>query len=203
MESLNETGRIEAFSDGVIAIVITLLAFELRVPQIEEGQSLLSALLERWPVYLAFLISFVNVMVMWINHHDIFNLIQRIDRTFMVCNGLVLMCTTLVPFSTLLLSDYLETKHDLLAALIYNGVYIMTACCFNLLWWYASRKAHLLRPDVQAQAEAISRQYRFGPLLYAVSIVVAIVNVPLSLVVNLCMAIFFLFPPKLLATPAE
>jgi uncharacterized membrane protein len=196
MDDAKETARLEAFSDGVIAIVITLLAFEIRVPQLEGEQRLLEALLERWPVYLAFLISFLSLLVMWINHHDIFKLVRRVDRTFMILNGLLLLCITLVPFSTLLLSDYIRTDEGLLVAVLYNGLYMVTALAFNLLWRYASGAGQLLKPDVQTQAEAISQQYRFGPLLYLACIAVAVVSVPVSLLVNLGMAVFFLLPPR-------
>src|SRR5438093_9234247 len=106
-----QTGRIEAFSDGVLAIVITLLALDLRVPPIPEDRSvsLVSQLLKQWPVYLAFFISFMFVLVMWINHHRLFTAIRRSDNNLLLLNGLLLMGITVVPFGTALVAEYLQS----------------------------------------------------------------------------------------------
>src|SRR5262245_38427492 len=95
----NETARIEAFSDGVFAIAITLLVLDLKVPK-EAGHdlSLASALAAQWPAYLAFVTSFLTILVMWINHHRMFTLIGRSDDRLLVYNGLLLMGVTLVLF---------------------------------------------------------------------------------------------------------
>jgi uncharacterized membrane protein len=105
----SETGRIEAFSDGVFAIAITLLVLEIKVPQhkIVETVGLVSSLLSLWPSYLAFFTSFASILVMWVNHHRIFSLVTRTDHAFFYWNGLLLMLVTLVPFPTALLAEYL------------------------------------------------------------------------------------------------
>src|SRR5690349_429038 len=103
-----ETGRVEAFSDGVIAIAITLLVLDIKVPTgLGEEGGLLDALLRQWPVYLAFFNSFATIGVMWINHHRLFTQIKRIDHTLLLLNALLLMAISLVPFSSALLSEYL------------------------------------------------------------------------------------------------
>jgi uncharacterized membrane protein len=101
-----ETGRIEAFSDGVFAIAITLLVLEIKVPSHETAESsgLTSALFALYPSYLAFLASFATILVMWVNHHRIFNLIRRSDRAFLYWNGLLLLLISFVPFPTALLA---------------------------------------------------------------------------------------------------
>jgi len=97
--SAKETGRIEAFSDGVFAIAMTLLVLDLKVPkEVGVNLSLASALLEQWPSYLAFLISFATVGIMWMNHHRLFTLIHRTDHWLLVLNGLLLLGVTRFPF---------------------------------------------------------------------------------------------------------
>src|SRR6267154_1601546 len=100
-----ETGRLEAFSDGVFAIAITLLALELKVPHLESGGRVTSAaiaagLANQWPSYFAFVTSFFTVLIMWVHHHAIFRLVQRADVTLLFANGFLLMLVTVVPFPT-------------------------------------------------------------------------------------------------------
>ncbi len=197
-QEIRETGRIEAFSDGVFAIVITLLAFEIKVPplsELREGQGLLSALIEQWPVYLGFLISFGTIAIMWINHHAMFKNIQRIDHRFLVLNTLLLMMITLVPFSTLLLTEYLEHKDAAIGAIIFSGDFFLIAVFFNLMWFHASRDNRLLAKDAdRALVEGITKQYRFGPVFYLVSMGLALISVPASLAVHFVLAAYFTIP---------
>ena len=94
-----ETARIEAFSDGVFAIAITLLVLDLKVPRgLAEGRTLADALLAQWPAYLAFASSFMTILIMWVNHHRIFTLVGRSDERLIFYNGLLLMGVTVVPF---------------------------------------------------------------------------------------------------------
>jgi uncharacterized membrane protein len=110
-----ETGRVEAFSDGVFAVAITLLAFDvLKIPEAPEGapfgaSELFTALAHQWPIYLTFLTSFATILIMWMNHHAMFKLVQKTDGVFMLANGFLLLLVTLVPFPTGLLAQYLLT----------------------------------------------------------------------------------------------
>jgi uncharacterized membrane protein len=104
-----ETGRIEAFSDGVFAIAITLLVLELKVPHLEDGGaggSLARALARQWPSYVALVTSFFTILVMWANHHRMFNVVRRVDAPFLYANGLLLLLVTVVPFPTAVLAEY-------------------------------------------------------------------------------------------------
>src|SRR5882672_2129896 len=97
---MSETGRIEAFSDGVFAIAITLLVLDLKVPRaLQDGRTLASSLGAMWPSYLAFVTSFATILIMWINHHRMFTLIGRADDRVMFYNGLLLLGVTVVPFT--------------------------------------------------------------------------------------------------------
>src|ERR1700733_6269644 len=106
-----ETGRLEAFSDGVFAIAITLLALELKVPAIWEtngkytSEALAAGLAHEWPSYFAFITSFFTVLIMWVHHHAIFRLVKRVDVTLLFANGFLLMLVTVVPFPTAVVAE--------------------------------------------------------------------------------------------------
>src|SRR5688572_14528133 len=99
------TARLEAFSDGVIAIAITLLILEIEVPHAGPGQSLVSALAEQWPSYAAYVVSFLTVGIMWINHHHMFTQIERANHTFLLLNVIWLMMIGAIPWPTALVAD--------------------------------------------------------------------------------------------------
>src|SRR5436305_1988769 len=103
--SEKETTRVEAFSDGVFAIAMTLLILEIRVPSASAGPpldnwALLRSLLSLWPSYLAFLLSFGTVLVMWINHHGLFKYAHRANNRLLFANGFLLLVVTFIPFPT-------------------------------------------------------------------------------------------------------
>ena len=103
-----EKGRLEAFSDGVFAIAITLLVLEIVVPHVEEPGELGQALLDLWPSYLAYATSFLTIGIMWINHHTVFRQLGEVDHRFLFINLGLLMCISFVPFPTTLLADLLD-----------------------------------------------------------------------------------------------
>lgn len=190
----SETARIEAFSDGVFAIAVTLLILEVKIP-LPGSHDLGIQLLRQWPQYVAFVLSFAFIGIMWINHHRLFNYIRRADNNLLVLNLLLLLGVTVVPFPTAVLATHLDGPEQRIAAMLYNGTYIFIAICFNFLWRYAvSRK--LLGHDVDyTSADRISRQYAFGPLLYFICFIVAWWSVPVSLLINFGLALFFALPP--------
>ncbi|HEX5692276.1 MAG TPA: TMEM175 family protein [Roseiflexaceae bacterium] len=198
MDETKETGRIEAFSDGVIAIAVTLLVLDIKVPRdIPEGVSLFSALLGQWPSYFAFFTSFATIGIMWMNHHRIFSQIKRADQLLLVLNGLLLLCITFVPFPTSLMAEYLGEPGQRTAALVYNGTFVVTALVYNLLWRYASHNNRLLdRSSNSAEIAGISRQYAFGPLIYLAAFALAFWSATASLALNLLLAVFFAIPRR-------
>ena len=119
---LTESTRVEAFSDAVMAIVITILVLELRVPEHEPGR-MLAALLSMWGPMLAFLISFLRVSVIWLNHHGLFVRIRRVDRTLLWLNLGILLACTIIPLPTALLADALRSGNmgDLRVAAVLNA----------------------------------------------------------------------------------
>jgi uncharacterized membrane protein len=195
---LMETTRLEAFSDGVFAVAITLLALNLAVPQVSElrpGHTLTTALLDQWPIYLAYSLSFLSILIMWINHHQLFRLIKRTDHLFLMLNGFLLMVVTVMPFATNLLSTYLEQPDKRVAIVIYSGLSLAMATTFNRMWSYASRDGRLL--DAAADAQAVqdkTNQFRYGPAIYTVAFVLAFFSPDLSLAMCILLAVFFAFP---------
>ncbi len=194
-----ETNRIETFSDGVFAVAITILVFGITVPRgLPAGQRLLPALLVQWPAYLAFLTSFATIGIMWINHHNMFTHIRRLDHTLLVLNGLLLLGITFVTFPTALVAEYIQHRDARTAALVYSGTFVMIAIVWNLLWRYVAHDNRLLRRDIDRRAvEGITRSYSWGPPMYLVSFVLAYGSPLASLGLVLAMAVFFALPRSL------
>jgi uncharacterized membrane protein len=200
-EGSRETARLEAFSDGIFAIAITLLILEVRVPELhdtEDGRRLGRALLDLWPAYLAYVTSFVTILIMWVNHHTIFKVIGRVSHTLFLLNGVLLLCITFVPFPTALMSEYLGHRGERLAAAFYSGSFTLTAIVFNALWRHVSGERRLVHPSVDdALVRRITRGYRFGPVFYLIAFLLAFLSAGLSLVVCLGLALFFALPLRL------
>lgn len=104
---MNESGRVEAFSDGVFAIAITLLILEIKVPE-GAGEHLWTALGAQWPSYAAYVVSFLVIGIMWANHHTVFGYVARVDRTLLFLNLLLLLVVAALPWPTALLAEYLR-----------------------------------------------------------------------------------------------
>ena len=198
MDDLKETGRVEAFSDGVFAVAITLLVLNIQAPSdVLKDSALVGILLDKWAAYLAFVTSFATIGIMWINHHRLFNHIKRIDTILLLLNLMLLLVVVFVPFPTALLVPYIAHPNQRLAALVYSGTFVVLAIFFNVLWRYATYKGRLLGKNADlAAVRAISKQYLFGPVLYLIAFGVAWINVPASVVLNLLWAVFFAIPSR-------
>ena len=119
----SETKRVEAFSDAVFAIAITLLVLEIKVPTQDQGP-LVAELLRQWPSYLAFLASFLYIGVMWINHHRLFTYIRKVNDMLLVLNLFLLLGVTVVPFPTAVLAEHLHGPDHQTAAVLYNATFL-------------------------------------------------------------------------------
>jgi uncharacterized membrane protein len=193
----NETARIEAFSDGVFAIAITLLILELQVPPQTPHGGLRAALVDLWPSYLAFLASFMTIGIMWLNHHRLFTLIDKKDDGLIAFNLLLLLGITWLPFPTALLAEHLLGPHvdQQTAALVYAASFLAIAIVFNLMWRYACR-ARIVHEDLNVAL--ITRQYALGPIMYAALVVVAYFSADWCLFLSILFALYFALPPSLL-----
>lgn len=191
-----DTTRLEAFSDGVFAIAITLLVIEVAVPHVEEEQSLASALWEQWPSYLGYTLSFVTIGIIWMNHHALFRDIERTDHWLTVLNLLLLMGVAFVPFPTAVLADYLQDADERIpATLLYGGTFTFTAIWANAIWFYASRDRHLIDEHVSDQRIAQrTRRYIFGPALYGIGLPLALITPWLAMGLYIALAGLYLLP---------
>ena len=195
----NGTGRIEAFSDGVFAIAITLLIIEIGVPHLEDeppGTTLPQALVGLWPSYLGYVISFLQIGVIWANHHNRFRFIERSDHGLLFLNILFLMCVAFIPFPTALLAEYLErtASERETAGVIYAGTLAVTAVFFTLLWLYAAANRLVDRNLDPSLVRAMTRRYLLGTVAYLLVFVLAYVNVAASLILLVILALLFVLP---------
>ena len=187
-----ETGRLEAFSDGVFAIAITLLVLELKVPATEtaggSAGALGKSLLRQWPSYVGLVTSFFTILIMWVHHHAILRVVRRTDAWLHFANGCLLLGITFVPYPTSILASYLRTPAAKMAAGFYSGTFVFIAICFYLFIRAAFRKP-LLSPSASAEFVAKTyHSYMFGPPLYFLATLAAILDVRLSL--GICTALW-------------
>jgi uncharacterized membrane protein len=199
-DTLVGTGRLEAFSDGVFAIAVTLLVLDLKVPLLSEtanGANLLAVLGGQWPTYLAYVTSFLTILIMWVNHHTIFRLVHRSDTTLFLLNGLLLLCITFMPFPTSLLADYIGHQGEHVAAAVYTGALTVLAIVFNVLWHYAVSWRQLLHPDIdRAFIKRFTRVYALGPVFYLLAFALAFVHVGASIAVCVTLGVTFALPVR-------
>jgi uncharacterized membrane protein len=190
-----ETSRVEAFSDGVFAIAITLLIIEVHVPGRGHADSLGHELLDLWPSYLGYLTSFLTIGVMWINHHHVFSLIDRVDRTMLLLNTLLLLMIAFVPFPTAVLAQFVETDGARAAAVLYGATLTLTAITFFVWWRYASSRRRLIAPTVtQETVDDVTRAYTPGTLLYGGAMLIAFLEPWASAALYLAIAVFYALP---------
>jgi len=198
---MKDSARVEAFSDGVFAIAITLLILDIKVPVPPDGfeafatsegeRWLLHQLGLHWTAYVAYLMSFVVILVMWVNHHRIFSMIERIDQSFLFWNGLLLLCISIVPFPTSLLATYFLTPAAKVVAAVYAGHGVLISCAFQGLWQHARRRGQLFAPAALPEVNRLHKRYRFGPLMYVVTFLLAFVSATASVALCLTFAAFF------------
>lgn len=183
-----ETARVEAFSDGVFAIAITLLVLEFKVPHLGPDASsadVWRALAALWPSFVAFLGSFAAILIMWVSHHGLFRMVQRVDTSFLYTNGFMLLLVTFVPFPTALLAEYLGRPGEQAAAAFYCGTFVLLSITFQVWWWTANRR-RLLKSHIPAEAiQRIWSAYRFGFGVYVAATLLAFWHAALGL--GLCL----------------
>jgi uncharacterized membrane protein len=191
----SETGRIEAFSDGVFAIAITLLIIEIHIPGREHAETLGHELLRLWPSYLAYLTSFLTIGVMWVNHHHVFSLVDRADRTLLFLNTLLLMMIAFVPFPTAVLAEFIQTGGARAGAILYGATMTLTAIFFFCWWRYVSYDRRLIAADVPDEdLDDITKAYTPGTLMYGSAALLAFLSPWVSAALYLAIALFYALP---------
>jgi uncharacterized membrane protein len=196
------TSRLEAFSDGVFAIAVTLLVLDIKVPQVEgePGSAVLTnALLEQWPDYLSYALSFITLGIVWANHHRVFANIVRTNHSFLILNVVYLMLIAVFPFPTALLSEYIQdVDKQSVVTEIYTGLALLIAIVHAASWLYAKGAGHLLRADVDAKwVRGVSARNVIGVSLFGVCFLLSFVNVYASLGLLCLMVGFYLLPGRL------
>jgi uncharacterized membrane protein len=190
-----DTDRLEAFSDGVFAIAITLLVLEIKVPS---GESLGLGLLHLWPSYLAYAISFIVIGAIWINHHAIFGWIVRADHKLLLLNTLHLMFIAFVPFPTAVLAEALHNRAGQdIATAFYAGTLTVIGVLVTGMWWYAASRRELLHGDISPEAaKVIGKRFLIGPTGYGLATALAFVDPWISIALFIALNVFFLWPRR-------
>jgi len=190
------TERLEAFSDGVFAVAITLLVLDISIPA-QHDQNLVKDLFSQWPEYLAYMFSFVMIGIYWMNHHHIFKYIRSVDQILMFLNVLLLLWIGLIPFGTGLLAKYIGEQHKLQqeATIFFSSLWFITGVFYSFVWRYAASKKDLLEPGLSDTVlKSLTRDYTLGIVANGIALALAFVNVPLSLTVSFFVTIYFARP---------
>jgi uncharacterized membrane protein len=188
------TTRLEAFSDAVIAVAITLLVFDLKVPIVSD-HGLGRPLAHQWPAYLAYGISFASIGIMWVNHHTLFDKVATVDRTLLFANlGLLLGIATL-PFSTSVAATWLrEGSEARTGVVLYCATLLVVSSIFMWLWIYLRRHPDLLVEHGRLSINVSVRRSAAGPVAYGVATALAFVAPVPAFVVCGVIALYFVLP---------
>jgi TMEM175 potassium channel family protein len=184
--------RLETFADGVFAIAATLLIIEVGLPE-ELHEPLGSELLDIWPQYAAYVLSFLTIGIMWVNHHTIMRQVEAVDRTFLFLNLGLLLCIAFVPFPTSILAEFIQEDGARAAALLYGVTLTVTAIFFISVWLYASHRGRLLHAGVDPrEVSGLTRSYLPGAPTYAAATLVAFVSPGVSALLFGLIAVFYM-----------
>lgn len=194
---MKETARIEAFSDGVFAIAITLLILDIHVPELEPGSNLMAALISEWPSILALLIGFFTILICWINHHYMFQLINKSNSKLLLINGFKLLVVTITPFSTALLSKHLATDWSQSAIIIYTFNFALMGSAMTGVWCYAYLNG-LIKSESPEMLKAVTQLYIFASMISISIWIVSFISVPVCLFLSIVMFGIFIFPESII-----
>ena len=193
---MKENARIEAFSDGIFAIAITLLVLQLKVPpasSIESVDALWKSLVNLWPSYFAFILSFGILLVSWVNHHYLFNLLDKSSRPFLYANGFFLMTITFMPFPTALLAEYISTEFAKPAIAFYCFGGVVNSLGWNLLIHTLYKPVKLINSEKnEALFNTIKKSVQFGMVIYLATTVLSFWLPLVALAINLLLWIVWI-----------
>jgi uncharacterized membrane protein len=195
MKTILSKTRVEAFSDGIFAIIITLLVLEIKVPHIEDHNStgaLITSLLKLFPKFISWIISFFTVAVIWVNHHKLFKQFRQLDHGIFWWNALLLLWTSFIPFPTAVMGDY---PGNITSVVLYGSVMALMAMSFTLMRWYVLRNPDLLEgtTDIRSFRKGTFLSLMFGPLLYLAGIALSLIHPYASFAIFLAIPVYFIF----------
>jgi uncharacterized membrane protein len=189
-----DTGRLEMFSDGVFAIAITLLIIEIQPP--ESMHNLGHKLLDLWPSYVAYTLSFLLIGLVWANHHVMFTRIARADRVLVFLNTLLLLNVAFVPFPAAVIARaFADGESEAIAVLLYGVVLTVGGIAFNAVWRYAVHGRRLVDESMtDHEIATISRRFIIGPMAYAAATVIGVVVPKVGLALFAALIVFYWLP---------
>jgi len=189
-----DSGRLEAFSDGVFAVAITLLALNLAIPGPGHGP-LARQFASHWPSFAAYVVSFLTIGIIWVNHHTLFKNISRIDRALLFLNLLLLFFVVAIPFATGTVAAYLSHggADASLAAVVYQGVFEGMSLGFGTLFWWSIWRKHLKISLTPPAARAAIIRFGTGTIGYLAAIGIAVLSAPASLLISGLVAVYYIF----------
>ena len=194
------TNRLEAFSDGVFAIAITLLIIAIKVPSHEDlkDQSLMHYVWQQWPKYFAYILSFVMIGIYWANHHYLFKLFKRTDHVFNLLNVFFLMTIAFLPYPTGVLGDFINsTEHEKPAVSFYAFAIWLPAFSWLLMWLYAKNKRRIVDHALTARfIKTLTLQYLLSNILYVSAFLVSLMSPMASIIICVGLTLLYLLPPK-------
>jgi TMEM175 potassium channel family protein len=197
------TNRLEAFSDGVFAVAITLLVLQLKVPT---GGHLWHQLESEWPSFAAFLVSFAVIGIIWVNHHAVIDHLATADRGVLFLNLLLLVSIVFIPFSTALLAEHLKSgANEEVAAAVYSVSMLMMSFGFGFLWTYITnpKRRELLGVELsQEQIRRTSRTFLLGNPIYALAVAISFISPSVVLVIIALLAVYYAVPWGGMRSPA-
>ncbi len=190
-----DPGRLEAFSDGVLAIAITLLILEVRVEQ-QADESLATALHHSLPEIGAYAASFLQIGIIWANHHALFRLVDRVDQLLLLLNLLLLGTVSFLPLPTGLVAQHTAGVDARTAVLLYGGTLTASALVYNLIWRHVVRAGLLVDGVSAAFIRDVDIRYLLGMASYAAATLLALVSPLLAIVLTVLLALMFALGPS-------
>jgi uncharacterized membrane protein len=186
-----KTERVEAFSDGVFAVAITLLVLDLAPST--TGGGLLGVLADRWPNFAAFALSFVIIGIVWVNHHALLGTVRRVDRPLLFLNLVLLMSVVLLPFSTSLFARYLVRGGDdsHLAAAVFSGSALFMSIGFALVHGWIRAHPDLWRSGAEQPPLGSTLRFTVGMVVYAAAIGISFVSAIAVFFIQLATAAYY------------
>ena len=203
LRQFKNKGRLEAFSDGVFAIAITLLVIEIAVP-VHAGGHLLSALFHERPVYLAYFIAFMSIGIVWIEHNALTEALERVDSGFLRLNLLLLLLVAFLPYPARVMQEYLslvDTEHggERTAVAFFGVVLFLMSLMLIVLGRYAEREGLFGGDAAEERQEERRVTYQLAPSLifYAVATVLGLIQPYVGLVLYILIGVYLILPTRM------
>lgn len=189
-----EKNRIEAFSDGVIAIIITLLVLEIKVPHIDgevNTQKVISSLITITPKFFSWALSFFMLLIMWVNHHRIFNELEKTDNNLLWLNGLLLFFMSFVPFPTAFMGDYFNQP---MSTFFFGVCLMLVGAAFYFIRDYIARNHTLLKKESDhIHQKSLARKTLIGPMFYLLGAFSSFISVVIAYIIYVAVPLYYVY----------